>query len=66
MNNGKPLWSEGVMIVSEIHRAHELSNGSARARSINDIVTATAIPHASKFLKELELVVSDHNTYKNS
>ncbi len=59
-NRDKSLSSEHVLVRAEVRRAYELSNGSAGARTIADIVTARGIPlsryRASKFMKELNLV----------
>ncbi len=56
----KSLSSERVLIRAEVRRAYELSNGSAGARTIADIVTARGIPlsrdQASKLMKELKFV----------
>ncbi len=59
-NRDKSLSSERVLVRAEVRRAYDLSNGSAGARTIADIVTARGIPlsryRASKFMKELDLV----------
>ncbi len=59
-NRDKSLSSERVLVRAEVRRAYELSNGSAGARAIADIVTARGIPlsryRASKFMKELDLI----------
>ena len=59
-NRDKSLSSERVLVRAEVRRAYELSNGSAGARTIADIVTARGIPlsryRASKFMKELDLI----------
>ncbi len=60
VNRDKSLSSERVLVRAEVRRAYELSNGSAGARTIADIVTARGISlsryRASKFMKELDLV----------
>ncbi|EMQ2879019.1 IS3 family transposase, partial [Vibrio navarrensis] len=71
-NRDKSLASELVSIRAEVRRAYELSNGSAGARTIADIVTARGIPlsryRASKFMKELDLVSCQRakHTYKKT
>jgi putative transposase len=59
-NRDKSLLSEHVLVRAEVRRAYALSNGSAGARTIADIVTARGIPlsryRASQFMKELDLV----------
>lgn len=59
-NRDKSLSSERVLARAEVRRAYELSNGSAGARTIADIVTARGIPlsryRASKLMKELDLI----------
>ncbi len=71
-NKDKALASECVLIRAEVRRAHEISNGSAGARTIAGIVTTRGIPlsryRASKFMKELDLVScqSPKHTYKKT
>ncbi|PCD86106.1 IS3 family transposase, partial [Vibrio mediterranei] len=61
-----------MLVRAEVRRAYELSNGSAGARTIADIVTTRGIPlsryRASKFMKELELVSCQlpKHTYKKA
>lgn len=72
VNRDKSLSSEHVLVRAEVRRAYELSNGSAGARTIADIVTARGIPlsryRASKFMKELNLVSCQlpKHTYKKT
>lgn len=71
-NRDKSLLSVRVLVRAEVRRAYELSNGSAGARTIADIVTARGIPlsryRASKFMKELDLVSYQRpkHTYKKT
>ncbi len=72
-NRDKSLSSERVLVRAEVRRAYELSNGSAGARTIADIVTARGIPlsryRASKFMKELGLIscqLPKHSYKKNT
>lgn len=59
---GRPrsLSTERIKLRSEVRRAYELSNGSAGARTIADIVTARGTPlsryRAANLMKDLELV----------
>lgn len=72
VNRDKSLSSERVLVRAEVRRAYELSNGSAGARTIADIVTARGIPlsryRASKLMKELDLVSCQlpKHTYKKT
>jgi putative transposase len=71
-NRDKSLSSEHVLVRAEVRRSYELSNGSAGARTIADIVTARGIRlsryRASKFMKELDLVSCQppKHTYKKT
>ena len=57
-----------VILRSEVRRAHELSRGSAGARTIADIVTQHGIPlsryRAGKLMKALGLVSSQSPAHK--
>ncbi|MEZ9845163.1 IS3 family transposase, partial [Vibrio sp. 10N.261.51.C5] len=72
VNRDKALASEHVLLRAEVRRAHEISNGSAGARTIAGIVTARGIPlsryRSSKFMKELDLISGQlpKHTYKKT
>ncbi len=59
-NRSRCLSPERIKLRAEVRKAHELSNSSAGARTIAEIVTPRGIPlshyRASNQMKELELV----------
>ena len=59
-NHPNTINAQQIELYSEVKAAHRISNGSAGARTIADIVTTKGIPlsryRASKLMKKLDLV----------
>ena len=71
-NHPNTINAQQIELYSEVKAAHRISNGSAGARTIADIVTTKGIPlsryRASKLMKKLDLVSCQlpKNNYKKA